>query len=177
MKSNLALIGFMGTGKSTVGKVLAEKLNKQYIELDSVIENKAGKSISKIFRDEGEIAFREMEIAAVKEISGKKNQVIACGGGIILNRINIERLRPDSIIVLLRASPSVILKRVSTTDDRPLLNSADKLKNIRNLLKQRGPLYKTASDFEIDTSRLSVESVVNEIIGKIEKDESFDIKK
>jgi hypothetical protein len=87
MKTSVALIGFMGTGKSAVGAVLAERLGKKFIEVDYLIEQKGGKPIPQIFEDEGEITFRELEIETIKQIAGRSNQVIACGGGAVLNRI------------------------------------------------------------------------------------------
>jgi len=89
METNIALIGFMGTGKTAVGQLLAKKLGSRFFELDLLIEQKAGKSIPDIFQQDGETAFRELEIEVTKEISKDKNLVIACGGGIVLNKINI----------------------------------------------------------------------------------------
>src|ERR1035437_3779739 len=117
MKSNIALIGFMGTGKTAVGKLLAARLNKKFIELDDLIVQAAGKPITQIFEQDGEIAFRELEIAVVKQVAQRKRQVIACGGGIVLNRINIDRLKENGVVVLLTATPSVILKRTLAGGD------------------------------------------------------------
>jgi len=166
MKTSVALIGFMGTGKTAAGKMLAEKLGKGFVELDAYIEKKAGKTVTEIFKD-GEISFREMEIAAVKEISKKKNQVIACGGGVVLNRINIDRLKQNAVIVYLTASPVVILRRTAGDTGRPLLNTPDRLQRIRDLLKMRRSLYERAADITISTSRSNVEAVVEEIIEKL----------
>src|SRR3972149_1337910 len=128
MKTSVALIGFMGTGKTAVGRLLAQKLGREFIELDALVEKRAGKSIPEIFRQDGEIRFRELEIEAVKEVARRKNAVIACGGGIVLNAINIDRLRQECIIVCLTASPSVVLKRTSADKDgRPLLAVSDRL--------------------------------------------------
>jgi shikimate kinase len=174
MKTSVALIGLMGTGKTAAGKLLAEKLNKRFVELDAYIENKAGKSVNEIFGD-GEIAFREMEIAAVKEISTNKNQVIACGGGVVLNRINIDRLKQDAVIVYLTASPGVIMKRTMGDTGRPLLNTPDRLQRINDLLKFRRPLYERAADITVGTSRSNIEAVVAEIIDKLKSYESSHI--
>ena len=174
MKTNVALIGFMGTGKTVVGKVLAEKLNKEFVEMDSLIEQKAGKSIPDIFQQDGEIAFRELEIEVTKEISGRKNLIIACGGGIVLNKINIDRLRAESITVYLTASPGIILKRVLNEEGkRPLLNTPNKASEIQQLLKFRKPFYDRAADIKIDTSRLDIDSVAEQILGKLKEDEGF----
>ena len=164
MKTNIALIGFMGTGKSTIGKLLAKKLDKTFIEIDQLIEDQAGKPIFKIFEKNGESGFRKLEVEATKKVANKNNVVISCGGGIVLNKINIDRLKKNAIIILLTASPQTILKRTSTDSKRPLLNTLDRKKQIINLLNIRDPLYKSAADFTIDTTTLSVDEVVNDII-------------
>ncbi len=173
MKTGIALIGFMGTGKTAVGRVLAKKLGKEFIELDAVIEKKAGKPIPEIFRQDGEIYFRELEIEAVREISGKKNLVIACGGGIVLNKINIDRLQRECVIVCLKASPAVILKRTSEDKGgRPLLAVADRKRQIEELLKYRRPYYERAAEITINTSRVSIAAVAEKIIGTLKEYES-----
>jgi len=174
MKTNVALIGFMGTGKTAVGKVLAEKLKRKFIGLDSLIEQKAGKSIPEIFQRHGEVAFRELEIEVTKEIANEKNLVIDCGGGIVLNKINIDRLKSNSVIVYLTASPSVILKRTLVDGEtRPLLNVSDRTSEIRELLKSRDPFYERAADIKINTSNLDFDSITEQIIMKLKEDESF----
>lgn len=176
MKTNIALIGFMGTGKTVVGDALAKKLDRKFVELDSLIEQKARKSIRDIFQQEGETAFRELEIEVAKEVSGGENQVIACGGGIVLNKINIDRLKEKSIIVYLTASPRVILKRTSGDESvRPVLKIANKNKalHIKELLRFRKPFYERAADIEIDTSKLDVDSVAQQILMKLKEDEGF----
>ena len=175
MKSSIALIGFMGTGKTAVGKALAQKLGKDFFEMDSLIEHKAGKPIPEIFQQDGEIAFRELEIEVAKEVAQRKNAVIACGGGVVLNKINIDRLRKNCVIIHLTASPTAILKRTSgDKNDRPLLNQPDKAKRIRELMNYRKPFYQRATDVEIDTSRLDIDSVAEQIISRLKQDESFD---
>ena len=174
MKRNVALIGFMGVGKTAVGEALAKKLGKKFVELDGLIEQKAGKTISDIFQQDGEIAFRELEIEVVKEVSRGENQVIACGGGIVLNKINIDRLREKSIIVYLTASPRVILKRTSADENkRPLLNIQDRARQVRELVRFRRPFYERATDIKIDTSKLDVDSVSEQIILKLKENEGF----
>jgi len=176
MKTNIALIGFMGTGKTAVGKVLAEKLGRSFVELDSLIEQKAGKSIPDIFQQDGEIAFRELEMRVTEEVANKKKAVIACGGGIVLNKINIDRLRENAIIVYLTASPGVILKRVANEEgQRPLLEVANPTLTIRELLGFRKPFYERAADIIINTSKLDINSVAEQIINKLKDDESFDL--
>ena len=174
MKSSLALIGFMATGKSAVGRVVAGRLNKEFVELDDLIERKAGKIIPEIFKQDGESAFRELEIEAVREVSGSKNLVIACGGGVVLNKINIDRLKRESVIVCLTALPEVILKRaLSEGGTRPLLETPDKLATIRELVDFRATFYDEAADITIDTSELDVGAVAERVISGLEEDESF----
>jgi len=174
MKTSLALIGFMGTGKTVVGKALAEKLGKAFTELDALIEQKAGKTIPEIFQQDGEVAFRELEIEVTREVSQKKNVVIACGGGIVLNKINIDRLKRGSLIIYLTASPGVILKRTASDEnERPLLEVKNKTSAIQRLLKFRKPFYERAADITIDTSKLDIGSVTEQIIAKVKADESY----
>jgi shikimate kinase len=174
MKTNVALIGFMGVGKTAVGEALAKKLNRKFAELDLLIERKAGKSIPEIFEQDGEITFRELEIEATREIAREKHLVIACGGGVVLNKINIDRLREESRIVYLTASPRVILKRISGEGgERPLLKGDNPSSTIQGLLRFRKPFYERATDIKIDTSRLDIDSVVEQIIEKLREDESF----
>ncbi len=176
MKTNVALIGFMGTGKTAVGEALAKKLDRKFVELDLLIKQKAGKSIPEIFQQDGEIAFRELEIEVSKQIAKEKNLVIACGGGIVLNKINIDRLRGESIIVYLTASPKAILKRVSSEEgQRPLLEVDNPTLTIRELLRFRKPFYERAADITINTSKLDIDSVVKQIISKLKEDESFNL--
>ena len=176
MKTNITLTGYMGTGKTIVGQALAEKLNMNLVELDWFIEQEAGMSIPEIFTKEGEIGFREREIAAVKKIAGEKSCVIACGGGIVLNRINIDRLKESSVIVYLTATPKTILKRVSgEAGQRPLLEAEDRLKTIKEMLKYRRPYYERAAEITVNTSRLSVDAVAEKIIAGLKEYEGFNI--
>jgi shikimate kinase len=173
VKTSIALIGFMGTGKTAVGKILAEMLGKEFIELDALIEKKARKSITDIFRDQGEIAFRDMEINVTREVAGRKNAVIACGGGIVLNTINIDRLGQECFIVCLAASPAVILKRTSADNGRPLLAVDDRMRRIKELMEFRRPYYERSADVMINTSRLKPATVARRIIEKVKEYENL----
>ncbi|MBA7683363.1 Shikimate kinase [subsurface metagenome] len=141
-----------------------------------MIEQKAGKSIPEIFRQDGETAFRELEIEATKEIAQGRNLVIACGGGLVLNKINIDRLRQGSIIVYLTASPKIILKRTSGGGGkRPLLNVPDQALEIRELLEFRKPFYERAADIKINTSKLDIVSAIEQIISRLKENESLNL--
>ncbi|MFC2011224.1 shikimate kinase [Chloroflexota bacterium] len=172
---NIALIGFMGTGKTAVGQSLAIKLGREFLEMDSLIEQKAGKSIPEIFQQDGEIAFRELEIRVTKEVTKMKNVVIACGGGLVLNKINIDRLRENARIIYLTASPRVILKRTSNEPgQRPLLEVDNPTLAVKELLKFRKPFYERAADTTIDTSKLDINAVAEQIIEQLKENASFD---
>lgn len=158
----------MGTGKTVVGEALARWLNLHFIEVDALIEQKSGKTIAQIFHQDGEIAFREMEIAVIKEVAGSQRSVIACGGGAILNHINTDRLRHNGIIVYLTATPEIIMQRVIGHEQkRPLLQTAKPELTIGELLRTRKALYEDAADITIDTSQLDIAAVVEQIVGRL----------
>jgi shikimate kinase len=175
MKTGIALIGFMGTGKTAVGRLLAEKIGKRFIEMDAEIEKKAGKSVAAIFREDGEARFRKMEAEITVAVSAQKNAVIACGGGIILDKPSIFRLKQEYVIVCLSAAPGDILERISReAGKRPLLDVTDKGKKIRELLAARRPLYEQAADITVETSGIDPPGVVQRIIDMLSQYESQD---
>lgn len=174
MKTNVALVGFMAAGKTAVARLLAQRLGKKLVELDALIEQRAGKTVARIFAEDGETAFREWEIAVIKEVAAAKNQVIATGGGIVLNTINVDRLRRGGVIVYLEASPAAILKRArADTTVRPLLAGGDKAGIIVKLLRFRRPYYERAADIRLDTSALAVEAVAGKIADLLKQYEDF----
>jgi shikimate kinase len=141
---NVALVGFMGTGKSTVGNALASMLNLRLIDTDILIEQRAGKRISDIFAAEGEAHFRALEADIVKELENEHGCVISTGGGLVINPANMESLKQHSLVVCLWASPESILARVSHQTHRPLLRDDDPLAKIKQLLHEREPFYRKA---------------------------------
>jgi shikimate kinase len=161
--SNIIIVGFMGTGKTAVGKALAEKIGFKLIDTDLMVEAEAKKSIPDIFRLEGEAEFRKYEIEAIKRISHLKNYVIATGGGAVMMDENIANMKRAGMVVCLTATPEVILERTQSNDYRPLLQTKEPLKKILSLLKIREPQYQKA-DYTIDTSKLSVDAIVKTII-------------
>jgi len=165
-KTCITLIGFMGTGKSTIARLVAKLLNKEFIEMDDQIVKIAGKSIPQIFKEDGEIVFREFEIQMCKELSKKENIVISSGGGIILNKINVDYLNLNSVIICLSAKPEIIYQRIMRDgkESRPLLSNPDPLASIKSLLDYRKILYDRATPHHIDTSGLSIEEVANKVI-------------
>lgn len=165
---NIVLVGFMGTGKNVVGKMLAQRLGMEYVETDELIEKDQGKKINDIFKQDGEAYFREVEKKIIKNICGKSNQVIAAGGGAVIFEENIENFKKNGIMVCLTARPEIIYQRTKKTCLRPLLNVEDPLKKVKDLLKEREPYYAKA-DFFVDTSDLAVEKVVDKVIEFLKK--------
>lgn len=162
---NIVLVGFMGTGKTCVGKYLAKKLNLEFIDTDTIIEKKTKMRIKTIFKKFGEPYFRDIESKVAKEVGKLKNKVIATGGGIVIREENIENLKKNGILICLTAKPQIILERVSKTKKRPLLqgNKNEIIKKIKKILKERDNFYKKA-DFLIDTSYLTKKEVAEKII-------------
>ena len=174
MKTSIALIGFMASGKTAVAQALASKLDKKLAEIDALIEQRASQSIEDIFAREGETVFRQLEIETIEDISGGHNQVIACGGGAVLNRVNIDNLKKEAVIIYLDVSPEVALERAQKDATvRPLLKVKEKAAAINTMMNQRRPLYEQAADIKIDTSGLDVIGVADEIIRRLKNYEDF----
>jgi len=171
MNKNIYLVGFMGTGKTTVGKILAEKLGREFIEMDEEIEKKEGKKIVDIFRQKGESYFRKIEKEVLKRIASCFSLVVSCGGGVVVDRENLKILKESGIVICLKAKPSIIYERTKKTKERPLLNVPDPLKKIKELLARRAPFYAKA-DYFVDTTPFTPEEVSEEII-KILKNEGY----
>ncbi len=160
--NNIYLVGFMATGKSSVGRIFADRYNLQFVDLDHLIELREKKRISDIFAKDGEPYFRKVEKEFLQEAAKKNRIVVACGGGIVIDPENIRIMKGSGIIICLTAKPEVILKRSSGSKQRPLLNVADPKKRIEALLEKRASYYALA-DKIIDTSRLSIKGVVDKI--------------
>ena len=161
--NNFILIGFMGSGKTEVGKRLAKRLGYTFMDTDLLIEEKTGKSISDIFSKDGELFFRDIETLILTELSGINEHVISTGGGIVTKKENILLLKKTGFIIWLKASPETILKRVGSETHRPLLKVDNPLEKIKKLMSQREQSYSEA-DLTIDTDGLEVEDIVNNII-------------
>ncbi len=167
MKKNIVLIGFMGTGKSSVGFKLSNRLKKEFIDMDREIENVSGMSVTEIFRRYGELRFRSEESLMAKKLGKRDNLVIATGGGLVLLEENIAALRENGIIILLEAKPEDIYARVNRKKGtRPLLKGASKVEDIEKLLQERQDYYACA-DFRVNTSDKDVDTIVEEILRMI----------
>lgn len=158
---NIVLIGFMGCGKSTVGRELHKKLGYHFIDTDQVIEKQTGISIPEIFKQDGEEAFRELETNVLKEIIHQKtnHHIIATGGGMPIRDENQPLIKQLGFTVLLSCSPQKILERTSKNANRPLLNGPNPLEKIISILNQRSPIYKKSSHIEINTSSLDLNEI------------------
>lgn len=153
----------MGVGKSTIGRRLAKKLEKKFIDADKEIEKRTGASINLIFDVEGEPGFRERESKLIAELTDESGIVMATGGGAVLAEANRSLLAARGIVIYLTASPETLLKRTSHDHNRPLLQTPDRLGKIKSLLMVREPLYTSIADMRLTIDRLSVKEVIEQI--------------
>lgn len=160
---NIALTGFMGVGKSSVGRALADVLHYDFIDTDEVIESNAGKSVSRIFAEDGEPMFRALESQIVQQLTTRDKVVISTGGGLAVNADNLASLKSHALVVCLWASPEAIWERVRHQSHRPILQTVDPLGRIRDLLAQREPFYKQA-DVLVNTELRSLREVVHQVL-------------
>ena len=167
--ANIILTGFMGTGKSTVGKKIAERLGWQFIDTDEVIEEKAGVTISNIFAKQGEAYFRALERRVIDSVCCGAGKIIATGGGAMTNEENAQRLQDSGTVICLTAAPEIILSRVQGNTDRPLLHGENPLEKIKTMLTARAKSYAKV-DITIDTSQISIDETVETICSRLEID-------
>jgi shikimate kinase len=163
---NIVLTGFMGTGKTAVGRELSRLLNMKLVDVDTEIEKSEQMTINEIFKQFGELRFREIETEMIRELSERKDVIISTGGGAVLRQENVDILRKQGIIVCLMATPETILKRTSHSSHRPLLQVEDPFGKIKELLDFRRPFYEKA-DIMIDTDGKTPRQIAEEIIDKI----------
>ena len=164
----LVLIGYRGTGKSSVGRILSERLGRPLVDADARLEAREGRPITAIFAESGEAAFRDLEEQVLEEIVGRNpGAVLSTGGGVILREVNRDRLRDYGLVVWLRASAEVLAARLSANPralaDRPALTSAGTLREVAEVLERRLPLYRATADFEVDTEGKSPSQVAERV--------------
>lgn len=178
LRNNLILIGFMGTGKTSVGKYLADHLDAIYIDLDEAVETMERASIAEIFEKKGEDYFREAETKCLQQLQQKLlsniegadrlRYVIACGGGTVLRTENVDLLRQMGRIVWLTGSPKTVYERLRKLSDRPLLQNRNSLDAIADLMRQRQPIYEAVgAEMIMDTSQLRIEEVTKKILEQL----------
>jgi shikimate kinase len=163
---NIALIGFMAVGKSAVGRNLAKRLQRRFVDLDRLIERAEGKKVAEIFADQGEAYFRQLERRTLTDVLKKSGQVIATGGGIVMDDENLALLKEETTLIALKASTATLLSRVGNGSKRPLLKGVDRRQRVEELLRQRENKYAEAH-FIIDTDHLTLAQVVDRIIDQL----------
>ena len=165
----IILIGFMGVGKTTIGKIIAKKLKLNFVDMDNYIEKREGKSISKIFEEYGEQHFRELESESLKDLIKSDNIVISTGGGIVTKKENSDILKKEKIVIFLDANTQTILNNIyKEIDKRPLLSNSKNIEyTISNLLNQRYEKYNSICDIKIDINEKNIEEVVSQILVNI----------
>jgi len=159
---NLALTGFMGCGKSTVGRQVARELKFNFVDTDGLIEEHTGRAITEIFKQAGETAFRELENEVVRQLESRRGLVIATGGGLVAQPSNLDSLKRHSLVVCLWASPEAIWERTRHQTHRPLLQTDDPQASIRDLLVEREPSYRQA-DVIVNTELRPFREVVGQV--------------
>jgi len=160
---SIVLIGFMGTGKSSVGRRLARTIGCPRFDTDQMIATALGMSITKIFDRLGEERFREEEAAVLEKLDAAQPSIIVTGGGVVLRAKNVERLRELGTVVCLTADLPTLLKRLARRSHRPLLQTENRVETVQTLLREREPFYRQAADFTVDTSALSHDQVAQSI--------------
>ena len=163
---NIVFAGFMGVGKTTVSSHLAKLLNREVIETDTYMVEKANMDIPSIFDKFGENYFRDLESEAVAEISKKRGVIISCGGGAVIREKNILELKESGIIIKLTATPNTVLQRVKGSKERPILNGHMNTEFIASLMEKRDNFYSNAADITISTDGKTVDEVAKECIEK-----------
>lgn len=167
MKNNIILIGFMGCGKSSVGFLLSDFLKRTVIDTDKRIESKQERSVSQIFEEMGEAAFREMETECIRALlETEDNRIIATGGGLPMKEENRELLHKLGRVYYLRVTPKAVYERLKDNDTRPLLRGENPMEKIRELLDKREAVYEACADVVLEASEKSVDEIAKEIVEK-----------
>ena len=168
-RENIILIGFMGSGKSTVGRMLAKRLRFQFIDTDRLLEERCRMTIKDMFAKHGETVFRERETATLESLHGVRRHILATGGGIVTQPRNAPILRSLGWVVQLSADPDELYARVAKSTDRPLLQTENPRERVHQMLAERQPMYDAASDFTVNSTGLARERVVDRIVSEAQK--------
>jgi shikimate kinase len=165
---NLILVGMMGSGKTTVGRMLARQLGKVFVDSDEEIIKRTGVTVPHIFDVEGEAGFRQREAAAIRELTGRENLVLATGGGAVLDEKNREMLQQNGVVVYLKASVHDLWQRTRHDRNRPLLQTDNPHARLAELFQQRDPLYRQVSDIVVQSGKQSAHALMLHLTGEIE---------
>lgn len=163
MAGNIFLIGFMGTGKTTIAKELKKMLHMECMEMDEMIEKREKMSIPDIFEKHGEDYFRDAESRLLIDLQNKENVIVSCGGGVVVRQENIGHMKKSGKIILLSATPQTVYERVKNNTNRPILNGNMNVEYIQELMEKRRKKYEAAADITIATDGKSVEEICKEI--------------
>ena len=163
MEKNIVLVGFMGSGKTSVGKKLSVDLKREFIDMDDFIVVKEGMSINEIFEKKGENYFRNLEKELCQRFSEAKGKIIATGGGVIKNNVNVENLKKGGTIIYLKSTPKQIAFNLRFDNTRPLLPGDNKEEKIANLMAEREPVYNKCADEIVDVSGLNIDETMDKI--------------
>lgn len=163
---NIVLIGFMGSGKTTVGQYLADMSGYAYYDVDTIIEQETEKSIPQIFSEHGEAFFRSLERQVIERVSNTDHAVISCGGGCVLDQANVARLKQKGKLVWLMAEPEILYDRIKYQGNRPLIVNKT-FEDIKEMIQKRYPLYSNAADYRVVTDNKPVNSIVDAIINMV----------
>lgn len=166
--NNIYLVGLMGAGKTTVGRILARQLHKTFVDTDREIEKRTGVTIPIIFEFEGETGFRSREAAVIEEFVKREDVVLATGGGAVMNPENRTRLATNGRVVYLHAQPADLFQRTRRSQNRPLLQTEDPQAKLVELYLQRDPLYREIADVVVDTGRQSAGKLASQLIGLLQ---------
>lgn len=164
---NVFLVGMMGAGKTTVGRLLARRLKRAFFDSDHEVERRCGVKIAVIFDIEGEAGFRARESAVLAQLAAQQDVVLATGGGAVLAEANRRLLAAGGSVVYLHAPPAALYERVRQDRNRPLLATPDPLARMRELYSMRDPLYREVADIVVDTGRQSVQDLAREVLGRL----------
>lgn len=167
---NIMLIGFMGTGKSTVAAYMNQAYGMEVVEMDEVLAEREQMTIPEIFDKYGEEYFRNRETELVQELQKEENKIVSCGGGVVLREQNVEEMKKAGVIVLLTALPETILERVKEDENRPLLRGNKNVAFIEKMLEDRGPKYRAAADIIVATDGKDAAAICREIMEKVQEE-------
>lgn len=168
-EKGIIIMGFMGTGKTSVGRVLAKKLLLPFVDLDEEIEQREGESISEIFERRGEAAFRDIERQTLEDVLNEGKAVVATGGGVVLDERNVKGMRSYGKVILLESEPEEIIRRLKGDRSRPLLKGSNMRGRIERIMKEREKFYDFA-DIRVSSDKRKVDEIADEIVHKLESD-------
>ncbi|RME72383.1 MAG: shikimate kinase [Chloroflexi bacterium] len=169
---NIILTGFMGTGKSTIGQLVADRLGREFVDMDTLIEQREGRSIPQIFAESGEPYFRRLEASLCRELSAPRGLVIATGGGALVPEANLRAMEAGGLVICLDCQPAELWRRIGQSDNRPMLAEQDegRFARLSNLLKQRGPAY-ARIPHHLDVTHLTPAQAAEQICVMVQKQE------